>query len=484
LAFNRYRVSVMNKVHTALGGYMFTINNRRAGRIMSSALFTFTLLCVPAFAQGTLTVLHSFSGLGTEGERPQCTVTETSPGVFYGTTLLGPGRVSGGTIFSISGGVLTTLRDFNVATEGQSPEGSLLQFSDGNLYGANTFGGSGAQGTLFKSTLSGTVTVLRSFSGRNGSQPFSLVRGSDGNLYGTAEGGAGQGLFLRVSPTGTVTSLHSFTAAEGTPAGPVIQASDGNFYGTTTQGTSGDNVYRITRAGALTIIHTFSIGSLPAGGLLQASSGQLYGVTQIGSNPSGFGTLFRMTLAGTVTTIHTFTNGLDGGVPQTGLMQATDSNIYGTTSQGGAAGGGTIFQVTPTDTFTTMHSFILADGIDPETSSPGLVQGSDGKLIGVTTSGGASNGGTLYSYDLGLPKPQPRFTRFSPTSGPVGTSVLITGLNLLGATSVTFNGTAATYAVIGANYISAAVPAGATTGPITVVTPNGTATSRNSFTVQ
>jgi uncharacterized repeat protein (TIGR03803 family) len=191
-----------------------------------------------------------------------------------------------------------------------------------------------------------------------------------------------------------------------------------------------------------------------------------------------------MTLAGAVTTIHTFSNGLDGGVPQTGLMQATDGNIYGTTSQGGAAGGGTIFQVTRTDIFTTLHSFILADGIDPETSSPGLMQGSDGKLYGVTVSGGANNGGTIYSYDLNLPKPLPRIGKFSPASGPAGTSVLITGSNLLGATSVTFNGTAASYTVESDNYISATVPAGATTGPIKVVTPNGSATSTSSFTVQ
>lgn len=462
---------------------MSKIANRRTRRIITAALLISAVGFVPAFAQGTYTVLHSFSGLGTEGERPQCTLTETSPGVFYGTTYLGPGRSSGGTIFSISAGTLTTLHDFNVATEGQSPNGSLSQFSDGNLYGANTFGGSGAQGTLFRSGLSGTITVLRSFTGANGSQPFSLIPARDGNLYGVAEGGSGQGIFLRVSTAGTVTALHNFSAAEGTPTGPVIQASDGNFYGTTTQGGSGDNLYRISKTGALTIIHTFPMASLPADGLLQASNGQLYGITQIGSNPSGFGEIFRATLAGTVTTIHTFTNGLDGGTPQTSLMQASDGNIYGTTSQGGAAGGGTIFQVTLADAFATMHSFILADGIDPETSSPGLAQGSDGKLYGVTTSGGASNGGTVFSYDLGLPKPKPRIGSFSPASGTVGTSVLIKGASFLGATAVTFNGTPATYKVVGASYISATVPAGATTGPIAVTTPNGKATSTGSFTV-
>jgi hypothetical protein len=106
------------------------------------------------------------------------------------------------------------LHAFNVATEGQAPEGSLLQFSDGCLYGVNTFGGTGAQGTLFKSDLTGKITVMRSFSGSNGSQPFSLARASDGNLYGVAEGSVGQGVFLRIGGTGTVTLLHNFSGNE------------------------------------------------------------------------------------------------------------------------------------------------------------------------------------------------------------------------------------------------------------------------------
>jgi uncharacterized repeat protein (TIGR03803 family) len=112
------------------------------------------------------------------------------------------------------------------------------------------------------------------------------------------------------------------------------------------------------------------------------------------------------------------------------------------------------------------------------------MQGSDGKLYGVTTSGGASNGGTLYSYDLSLPKPNPVIAKFSPASGPVGTTVLITGTSLLGASSVTFNGVVATYKIRGANYVVATVPVGATTGPLEVTTPNGKATSRTSFTVK
>lgn len=360
----------------------------------------------------------------------------------------------------------------------------MVEAQDGNLYGVNTLGGSGKQGTIFRSGLNGTVTVLQSFSGGNGSQPFSLFPAANGNLYGVNEGGANAGLFFRMSLAGVLRNLSSYSNAEGTPSGPLIQANDGNFYGSTTGG-SQDYIYRMTPSGVLTNIASFPSAALPANGLIQASNGLLYGVMQIGNNPSGFGVVFSLTTAGVLNTIHTFTNGLDGGVPQTGLVQASDGNIYGTTSQGGSAGGGTIFRIGPsTGAFTTMFNFILADGIDPETTSPGLLQGSDGKLYGVTVSGGANNSGTVYSYDLGLAKPKPAIGRFSPTSGKVGTTVLLMGANMLGASAVTFNGVTAGFTAAGANYISAVVPAGATTGPIKVTTPNGTATSATSFTVQ
>jgi hypothetical protein len=65
----------------------------------------------------------------------------------------------------------------------------------------------------------------------------------------------------------------------------------------------------------------------------------------------------------------------------------------------------------------------------------------------------------------------------------VGTLVTITGTNFTGATSVTFNGTSATFTVNSATKITATVPTGATTGKITVTTPSGTATSATDFTV-
>jgi hypothetical protein len=77
----------------------------------------------------------------------------------------------------------------------------------------------------------------------------------------------------------------------------------------------------------------------------------------------------------------------------------------------------------------------------------------------------------------------PTITSFSPTSGPVGSSVTITGTNFTGATSVKFNGVTATFIVNSATKITATVPTGATTGPISVTTAGGTATSTSNFTV-
>src|SRR5437588_3467332 len=77
----------------------------------------------------------------------------------------------------------------------------------------------------------------------------------------------------------------------------------------------------------------------------------------------------------------------------------------------------------------------------------------------------------------------PTITGFAPTSGPVGTSVTISGTNFTGATAVRFNGTSASFTVNSASAITATVPSGATTGPLSVTTAGGTASSAGSFTV-
>jgi uncharacterized repeat protein (TIGR03803 family) len=184
--------------------------------------------------------------------------------------------------------------------------------------------------------------------------------------------------------------------------------------------------------------------------------------------------------------------------PSAGLVQATDGNLYGTAAGGGAFGQGcvndipgcgTIFAIGPDGgNLTVLHTFCpqavlyqCADGFDPVA---GLFQDTDGNLYGTTLQGGgtphiAVGVGTIFSLSVGLGP----FVEPQTTSGTVGATVKILGTNLIGAISVTFNGTAAVFTVVSASEITTTVPAGATSGPVEVVTPGGTLSSNVVFQV-
>ena len=148
----------------------------------------------------------------------------------------------------------------------------------------------------------------------------------------------------------TYEELHAFTQGGFEPVAGLIQASDGNLYGTTQSGgTFGqDTVYKITTGGAFTLLHSFDCsmdGCNLFAGLIQASDGNLYGTTQGGGTFSG-GTVYKITTGGAFTLLHSFACSVDGCNPLAGLMQASDTNLYGTTFSGGTFGGGTVYRIT------------------------------------------------------------------------------------------------------------------------------------------
>jgi uncharacterized repeat protein (TIGR03803 family) len=184
----------------------------------------------------------------------------------------------------------------------------------------------------------------------------------------------------------------------------------------------------------------------------------------------------------------------DGATPQTGLIQATDGNFYGATAYGGAdepcddygngTGCGTVYKITPSGTLTIVYEFCsqtnCTDGYYPNA----LVQDTDGSLYGTTFHGGTGDGcsggcGTVFSLSVRLAP----FVELKPASGKVGATVNILGSLLEGATSVTFNGTAAAFTVESDSLIKAAVPTGATSGTVEVTKPSGTVSSSVPFTV-
>jgi uncharacterized repeat protein (TIGR03803 family) len=471
-------------------------------------------LCLLSGAAATIWAAVTFTRLvvfkGTNGSEPGLiSFVQGSDGDLYGTTVHG-GQAGLGVVFKITpAGTLTTLHSFaGYPTNGAGPEAGLVLGTDGNFYGTTFVGGAsnsrgaGGCGTVFKITPGGTLTTLHSFWSQtgctDGAFPVAgLVEGTDGNFYGTTnKGGTGScpgvalacGTVFKITPAGTLTTLHSFDDADGAyPFGALIQATDGNFYGTTLQGGANDDgtVFKITPEGALTTLHAFEYGdgAYPEGGLVQGTDGNFYGTSSYGG-ANDKGSVFMMTPGGEPTTLYDFcseTKCTDGAVPDAGLIQATDGNLYGTTTEGGSSsncvnGCGTVFELTSGGTLTILHSF---DGTDGDSPSDGLAEITTGILYGTTFGGGADDDGTVFSLSVGL-KP---FVETDPTSGAVGTKVTILGNTLEGAISVTFNGTAATFKVVSSTEITTTVPSGATTGYVKVKTPSRTLTSNVSFRV-
>jgi uncharacterized repeat protein (TIGR03803 family) len=259
-------------------------------------------------------------------------------------------------------GTLTPLYVFNGELNG-NPRDAPVEGTDGNFYGT-TYGSSCCNGyatgpgTVFKITPGGTPTTLYTFCSQSGctdgeNPSAGLVQAANGDFYGTTlfYGANGNyGTVFNITSTGTLTTLHSFSGPDGAnPGGTLIQATDGNFYGTTEGGgTEGDGtIFKLTPNGTLTTLHSFlgsTDGSLPVGGLVQATDGNLYGVAS-GAGFYGYGTVFKISTKGSlITVLHSF-SGPDGANPAGTLIQATDGALYGTTQNGGASGNGSAFRL-------------------------------------------------------------------------------------------------------------------------------------------
>jgi uncharacterized repeat protein (TIGR03803 family) len=257
-------------------------------------------------------------------------------------------------------------------------------------------------------------TRLYSFTGgTDGALPESwLIQASDGDFYGTAsQGGANNsGTVFRltvgvtnvvgtITNNSTVTTLYSFTGGDdgANPIAGLFQGSDSNFYGMTTRGGANNTgtVFQITSAGTLTTLYSFTGGAdggYPLGGVIQGSDGNLYGTTsQGGANSSG--TVFQITTAGVLTTLYSFPGGTNGAFPQAGLVQGADGNYYGTTSIGGSNTYGTVFSITPSGTLTTFYQFNKSDGRYPAAA---LIQSAYGYFFGTTRLGGDRGDGTAF----------------------------------------------------------------------------------------
>jgi uncharacterized repeat protein (TIGR03803 family) len=463
------------------------------------------------------------------GGNPHSGLIQGADGNLFGTAFDGgTTEFQVGTVFSITReGRVAGLYSFcpSQAACPSGPQAGLVQGIDGNFYGTTYSGGTHENGgTVFKITPNGTLTMLHSFGagGSDGFRPQSeLVQGIDGNFYGTTTLGGtnNEGTVFKITPKGALTTLYSFCPQSGcadgaSPEAGVLQGADGNFYGTTFEGGASvscrfgcGTVFKVSPNGALTTLYTFcsqdgcADGTEPVAGLILGADGNFYGTTLEGG-ANGYGTVFKITPSGALTTLYTFCSQdgcAQGAYPEAGLVQGADGNFYGTTAEGGAGGSclgnigcGTVFEITPGGTLTTLYDFCAHGRIDcPDGAAPyaRLLQATDGDFYGTTSGGGddrcydenrgeiATTCGTVFRVSVGLGP----FVKTNPGFGKVGAKVGILGTDLNGATSVTFNGTAAGFTVKSRTLIIATVPKGASSGEVKVKLPGVTLSSNVPF---
>ncbi len=373
---------------------------------------------------------------------------------------------------------------------GVEPIGGLTLGSDGNFYGTTANGGSLAYGVLFKVSPTGNYTVLHDFTGGSdsGGPESGPIEGADGNIYGVTYGSCcAYSTVYKYTRSGVFSTIYIFDWAHGAWADSIMQGSDGNLYVTSFEGGIHYNgtIVKLSPSGKLLSYYQFPGppgGTFPVGRVVEAPDGNYYGVTLEGGYPNGnygWGTIFRMTPQGKVTRIYAFcSNGTtcpDGYYPGS-LVLGSDGNLYGTTEFGGANFLGTLFRISTSGVFTSLYSFNSAIGENPGA----LMQDTNGRIYGSASNGGPYGYGAIYAADLSLSA----FITFVQPTGKPGHQAQILGQGLTGATAVTFNGVPATnFSVKTDTYMTATVPAGATSGPVVVTTPTATLTSNPSFQV-
>ena len=336
--------------------------------------------------------LHSLGDESGDGVSLLGPVAVGGDGRLFGVTGRG-GAAGAGTVFGLDqdGSAFSPLHSLDPA-QGKSSYGGPIVGLDGALYGTTQLGGAFQAGTVFRVQPDGSAyTVLHSFNGGDGNQPFAgLTQGPDGTLYGTTVFG---GVF-KLQPDGS--GLTPLGGVGFFSDSPVTLGTDGMLYGATSQGGANGSglLFRMTTDGnELTELRSFSgnDGASP-NAVIMGTDGRLYGTTRYGGDFNQ-GSVFRMLPDGTGFVTLRLLSGLDGASPAA-LHQLPDGRLFGTTQGGGANGHGTVFTMRPDGSnFEVLYAFGGQDGDAP--SAP-LVADPSGTLYGTTARGGPRGGGVVF----------------------------------------------------------------------------------------
>jgi uncharacterized repeat protein (TIGR03803 family) len=408
-----------------------------------------------AQAQPTEAVLYNFCTQANcaDGGASVAGLATDSAGNLYGTTLIGGGPSScGGAPGCGAVFMLDTMGNYTVlyrfcaqpnCADGYSPYGGVILDSAGNLYGTTAWGGTGSYGNcfngfnagcgvMFELSADGNYTVLHNFCSLPGcadgvAPEGNLVLDSSGNLYGIASGGVSNyGTVFKLDTAGNHVVLYTFNehawwGDNGEPS--LVLDPDGNLYGAAPYGGASSChcgvVFKLSQTGDYQALYSFTggaDGANPVGGVILDSAGNLYGTTYYGG-ASGGGVVFELDAAGNYTALYNLSSA-SGRNPVGGLLLDSTGNLYGTTALGGAneiigvvTGGGVVFELDTTGTYTILYSF---PSVVPPPVLPGyfpqsnLISDSVGNLYGTTTYGGTGTGngaGVVFELTIGLAPP-------------------------------------------------------------------------------
>jgi uncharacterized repeat protein (TIGR03803 family) len=337
------------------------------------------------------------------------------------------------------------LYKFTGGSDGGASQSPLIFDKAGNLYGMTYLGGQ--KGGCFAGLGCGTVfeltpgsgagwaeSVLYAFTGgADGGNPIfgGLIFDANGNLYGTTSFGGifggpcdpyGCGTVFELAPGSqdwTESVLYSFTGTSGAePLSTLTFDNKGRLYGTTTSGgleSVGTIVQLVKTNGGTwkeTTIHQFgrNDGSSPVAGLIPDAASNLYGTTSVGGATNG-GTVFELTNnSRKVTMLHSFQCGLnkcnskDGGNPWSSLVFDQHGNLYGATRLGGTHRNGAIYKLTPSKggkwKVSVLYSFKGGSGDGAEPFST-LVFDKFGNIYGTASGGGNNSNGIVFKLAPG-----------------------------------------------------------------------------------
>jgi uncharacterized repeat protein (TIGR03803 family) len=449
---------------------------------------------------GAFTKIHDFcTGTCTDYGNPSNPLMQAADGNFYGE-IYGRYAYYAGNIFRMTpAGKVTLLYTFcklTNCTDGVFPSGGLVQGANGNLYGTTAGGGQYNDGEFFEITTTGTLTVRHSFANATGNLGLTsnsgVILGFDGNFYGvTYQGGTGNCVFacgsvFSMTPTGSLTTLYSLNGnPDGTGPWGLVQDTNGPFYGTTLSGGASNIGTVYTLADGLGPFVKLVTTNGKVGTTIDILGQGFTGATGVAFD--GVPATFSIVSGAFITAV--VPHGALTGTVTVTTSAATyqSSKKFKVTPQltaispAGAIVGAT---VTLTGVSLTQTSGVTIGGkaaafavvSDTEVTAVVPAGAKTGQGITIKTAGGSASKGP-FAVD-------PNITGFTPTSGPVGTEVTITGTTFTGTSKVAFGGVDATsFQVINDSEVKATVPTGAATGPIAITTSAGTATTSTNFTV-